>query len=169
MSASVSCDVLRPPVDEKRRLTQVIVQAQKWAAGDVWHTPAFLAAHPELADDREVVLELAYEEFCARQAAGEPVDATAFIATLDARFQPSFAKLLEVHDLFSAEPKSIPVNDALAWPAEGETLLDFQLLRDIGVGAFSRVYLAKQTALGDRPVALKISRIPTDEANILGK
>src|SRR5262245_12380036 len=146
MIANPPCEASpRPPVDEKQRVRHVVAQAREWAAAEVWDTQAFLAAHPEHAGDREAVLELAYEEFCARKAAGEAVDAAAFISTLPSRFQPSFAKLLEVHTLLSGEPKHLPVDDALAWPAAGETLLDFHLLRDIGVGAFSRVYLARQT------------------------
>jgi serine/threonine protein kinase/Flp pilus assembly protein TadD len=42
-------------------------------------------------------------------------------------------------------------------PPEGVKFLDFQLLRELGRGAFSRVYLARQGDLADRPVALKIS------------
>jgi serine/threonine protein kinase len=41
-------------------------------------------------------------------------------------------------------------------PGEGEEFLGFRLLRLLGRGAFGRVFLARQAALADRPVVLKI-------------
>jgi len=42
-------------------------------------------------------------------------------------------------------------------PEVGEAFAGFQLIGDLGRGAFGRVYLARQGDLADRPVALKIS------------
>ena len=43
------------------------------------------------------------------------------------------------------------------FPPAGSTFLDFRLQSELGRGAFGRVYLASQSGLADRPVALKIS------------
>jgi serine/threonine protein kinase/tetratricopeptide (TPR) repeat protein len=43
-------------------------------------------------------------------------------------------------------------------PDVGDSFCDFQLLEELGRGAFARVFLARQTLLGDRLVALKVSR-----------
>jgi len=42
-------------------------------------------------------------------------------------------------------------------PEEGTNFLGFQLVSELGRGAFSRVFLAHQTELCNREVALKIS------------
>jgi serine/threonine protein kinase/tetratricopeptide (TPR) repeat protein len=44
-----------------------------------------------------------------------------------------------------------------SFPQVGEDFLDFHLIAELGRGAFGRVFLARQAALAQRPVALKIS------------
>ncbi len=44
-----------------------------------------------------------------------------------------------------------------SFPEAGEEFLDFHLIAELGRGAFGRVFLARQAALAQRPVALKIS------------
>jgi serine/threonine protein kinase/Flp pilus assembly protein TadD len=46
------------------------------------------------------------------------------------------------------------------FPEPGEVVLDFQLVRELGRGAFGRVYLAEQGGLAGRPVAVKITTRP---------
>ncbi len=50
---------------------------------------------------------------------------------------------------------------AAGWPEVGTRFLDFELLDELGRGAFARVYLARQAELANRLVALKVSpRLP---------
>src|SRR6516225_9217707 len=42
-------------------------------------------------------------------------------------------------------------------PEAGDSFLGFRLLRELGRGAFARVFLARQGDLADRPVVLKIA------------
>src|SRR5262249_6421659 len=42
-------------------------------------------------------------------------------------------------------------------PQAGQQFLDFDILRELGRGAFSRVYLGRQRHLADRLVVLKVS------------
>jgi serine/threonine protein kinase/Flp pilus assembly protein TadD len=44
-----------------------------------------------------------------------------------------------------------------ALPKGGDDFLGFQLIRELGRGAFGKVFLARQGDLADRPVALKVS------------
>ncbi len=56
-----------------------------------------------------------------------------------------------------------------AWPMLGESFLGFSIIGELGSGAFARVYLASEDALGDRHVALKVALRGNAEANILGR
>jgi tetratricopeptide (TPR) repeat protein len=55
------------------------------------------------------------------------------------------------------------------WPVPGNEVLGFRLLRELGRGAFARVFLAEQPAVGGRLVVLKVSRINFNEAQTLGR
>src|SRR5262249_14237380 len=54
-------------------------------------------------------------------------------------------------------------------PGGGRGLLEFQLIEELGRGAFSRVYLARQGKLADRPVVLKVSPRPDAEPRVLAQ
>jgi serine/threonine protein kinase/Tfp pilus assembly protein PilF len=55
------------------------------------------------------------------------------------------------------------------FPAVGDTFCGFRLVGELGSGAFARVFLAEQTALAGRPVALKVTTRPTCEPQQLAK
>ncbi len=54
-------------------------------------------------------------------------------------------------------------------PQVGDNFLGFQLIGELGRGAFSRVYLAQQGELADRPVALKVSPVFFSESQTLAQ
>ncbi len=56
-----------------------------------------------------------------------------------------------------------------ALPAVGTDFLGFRLVDELGRGAFSRVYLARQADLADRPVALKVSVELSGEPQLLAR
>ncbi|MFQ3651705.1 MAG: serine/threonine-protein kinase, partial [Gemmataceae bacterium] len=90
----------------------------------------------------------------------EPSRQTASIATTAG--SPPFVEPL-------TQPHAPPVPWRLAqMPAVGERLNDFELLEELGQGAFARVYLARQLSL-NRPVALKVTRIQGREAQTLAR
>lgn len=51
----------------------------------------------------------------------------------------------------------------------GDSFLGFQLVEELGQGAFARVFLARQESLAGRPVALKVTLRPTREAERLAR
>lgn len=55
-----------------------------------------------------------------------------------------------------------------AWPEAGAQIGDYNLVRALGKGAFSRVYLAREETV-DRTVVVKLSRQQCDEAKVLGQ
>ena len=65
-------------------------------------------------------------------------------------------------------PAPTAVSAPLALPSTGEQFDDFKLLRELGVGAFGRVYLARQVSL-DRLVALKVSANRGHEGRTLAR
>src|SRR5436309_9353331 len=55
------------------------------------------------------------------------------------------------------------------FPPIGAHLLHFELVEELGRGAFARVYLARQEALANRLVVLKVTTVPTDEPQTLAR
>lgn len=51
----------------------------------------------------------------------------------------------------------------------GDRFLGFELVEELGQGAFARVFLARQESLARRPVALKVTMRPTREAEKLAR
>ena len=126
------------------------------------------AAPPELTAAQLSRLDEAYAEFCRRRAQGERLDPDEYCAqfpsmysNLIRAFQVEF--LLEEHAAVFAETPE-PV-----WPEAGANFLGYQLLLQLGKGAFARVFLATEPRLGDRLVVVKISQQGGAEAEILGR
>ena len=55
------------------------------------------------------------------------------------------------------------------FPPVGSRLLHFQLDEELGRGSFARVYLARQEALANRLVVLKVTTVHTDEPQTLAR
>jgi len=127
----------------------------------------FLDDHPEIALRKSIVIDLAYEEYCQRIEAGESVDPDGYCRRFPA-FEKSIRRLLDVHAFLEEHGDFLPVVD-VTWPEPGRDFEGFEILAELGRGAFARVYLARETALGSRPVAIKVSLDGAGEAQILGK
>ncbi|HET6881709.1 MAG TPA: serine/threonine-protein kinase, partial [Pirellulales bacterium] len=143
---------------------------------------SFVACHPEIATDEHLVAALGYEEFCWRLQAGERIDEEAFYAQF-----PDGGRLVKhhvcTHHYLSEHPSLMPGLQALPtrtegtaprsrkinWPVPGETVGGFELVEILGRGAFARVYLAEELALGRRRVVVKMAPGGDREANTLGK
>jgi serine/threonine protein kinase/Flp pilus assembly protein TadD len=137
-----------------------------WAAGGRPNATSALARHPELAQKKSVVLELAYEEYCRREELGEEIDVERFCDRFP-EYKTSVRRRLQVHQFVERE-LSVPQSD-IRWPTPPQEFCGFQLLEEIGQGAIGRVYLARQVELGDRTVVLKVSRGGSREAHLLGR
>jgi serine/threonine protein kinase len=111
----------------------------------------------------------AYREYCEQIDAGEHLDPDDYCAQFPS-FQSSLGRLLRAHDYLEAHPELLDDDAEIPWPVAGDTYLNFLLVHELGQGAFARVFLAKQTALGDRLVVVKISRQGgAAEAKTLGR
>lgn len=141
---------------------------RRWQQGEQPNADRVLVSHPELQQYRSVVLNLAYAEYRTRLNAGESIDAEAF-----ARRFPSLEKslylLIEVHGLLSHDPELQHFQESVCWPEAGNRFLQFDLTAEIGRGAFGRVFLATEPAIGGRQVVVKVAPHGGGEADIIGR
>jgi serine/threonine protein kinase len=139
-----------------------------WGRGETPDAAAALALHPELRTDKSAVLDLAYEEYCLRAEAGEMPETEAFCARFPA-YRSSLRRLLTTHAFLALNSGRIDSAAPVRWPEPGERHGDFTLIRELGCGAFARVFLATEASTGDRPVAVKFSFEGDAEARTLGR
>jgi serine/threonine protein kinase len=114
------------------------------------------------------VVGLAFGEFLRRKAAGEMIDGEEFAARFPL-VRSSLLKLIEIDALFGDRPRRISDGPDDTWPVPGETWLGLELLEELGRGMFARVYLAREPALGNRLVAVKVTPMDLGEAHVLGR
>jgi serine/threonine protein kinase/Tfp pilus assembly protein PilF len=139
----------------------------RWDNGERADAWSVLTDHPELLATKSIVLDLAYEEYCQRCELGEAIDAAEFCR----RFPPcrdSLQRLIDVHRYLEQNPQLL-TDRSPRWPQPGDTFLGYRLIEELGRGAFARVFLASETALGQRRVAVKISAHGAAEAQTLGR
>lgn len=127
-----------------------------------------LEKYPALAEHQSIVVDLAYEEFCRRAEAGEPADPNEFARRFPGVAE-SLLEVLEVHEYLDQHPDAFMKERSPAWPEAGEQVAGFALVREIGRGGFSRVFLAREKGLGDRHVVVKICKLANEEAAWLGQ
>jgi serine/threonine protein kinase len=125
-----------------------------------------LSEHPSLRRSKSAVLDLAYEEYCRRVDAGEEVDVHGFVRRFPG-YQTSLLRQIEAHEWLAGCPELLGA--PIVWPTQGEEFLGFRLREELGRGAFSRVFLAEELALGQRAVVVKVSRLSGMEPRALGR
>ncbi len=140
---------------------------ERWAAGEPPDALAALAAHPVLAADRKLVIQLAHEEFCLRAEAGAAPDPVAFAARFP--YPDDIAALFAVKSVLNRQfADSSPPRRPAVTLHPGDLVGGLRVLRLLGRGAFSDVYLVRNTDLGDRAEVLKVSTRGEEEARTLG-
>jgi serine/threonine protein kinase/Tfp pilus assembly protein PilF len=119
-------------------------------------------------DDPDVA-SLLFEDFRQRCSRGEQPS----IAEYEERFpehKDSVANLLHRHDfLRSVTGGSACSGPPLALPSVGDELFGFRLRRELGSGAFARVFLAEEANLAGRLVVLKTSDTNGQEPQTLAQ
>jgi serine/threonine protein kinase/Flp pilus assembly protein TadD len=139
-----------------------------WRRSRPFEVRSFLARHPELAGDLSLLRDLAYREYRDRLEAGEELDPVAFAARYPA-CGSALQKLVGAAAFVEDNAELWGGRGPTPWPEPGEAFLGFELVRELGRGSFSRVFLARDVALGGRHVALKVSRLGGTEAATLGR
>jgi serine/threonine protein kinase/Tfp pilus assembly protein PilF len=136
------------------------------ATGAVPGQSEMASAKKEMVSRKSVALDRAYEEYCQRREAGQPPDPDEFCKRYP-RFQTSLRRLIEVHRCIEETPSSF--SPPIHWPEPGDSFLGFTIVEELGRGAFARVFLAAEPALGNREVAIKVSLEGAAEAQTLGR
>jgi serine/threonine protein kinase/tetratricopeptide (TPR) repeat protein len=149
-----------------------------WRVGRRRRLDEYKKDFPELFSDPAIVAEIAFEEYRQRCLAGDgaspdeynrryridtsdwPGPAETGHAALPAvsTGMPDMDGQLSTDNRPTAQldvARIVPVK--AAFPTVGSLFADFELLAELGNGAFARVYLARQRSLAERLVALKIS------------
>lgn len=145
----------------------VAAAIDQWRSGEEADAKRFLNAHPELDLRKSLVLDLAYEEYCQQANRHDSVAIGSFVQRFP-DIRSSLRRQIEVHQFFSANPLLIQ-NEPARWPELGETILGFSLVEELGEGAFSRVYLCRQTDVGNRQVVVKFAGSGAWEAALMGR
>jgi serine/threonine protein kinase/Flp pilus assembly protein TadD len=121
------------------------------------------------SSSKQAVLDWALDEYYRLVDEGERPDLEAYcdrfpICRSDLLLLLQFNAVLGRHpELMAADPGQ------LAWPVAGEKRGDLTIVRLLGRGRFSRVYLASEESTGGRLVAVKFSWNGAAEARTLGR
>ncbi len=135
----------------------------RWQRGEAPRAEEYLSR----LQTSEDAVELIYREFCLAEAAGLNPEPSDYLSRFSHLQQP-LGRLLDLHD-------AISVSQLRAWtepavlPVAGDEIGPYHLERELGRGAFARVFLARQTDLDDRHVVVKVSIKVTPEPRLLAR
>ncbi len=113
------------------------------------------------------VASLLFEDFLQKQQSADA--SIADDVPPPAAPRDSVARLFQHAVLPSLGGHSAPSEPRLTLPEVGDELFGFRLQRELGRGAFARVFLAGQADLAGRPVVLKVSGIDGNEPQVLAQ
>ncbi|QDU21292.1 serine/threonine-protein kinase [Urbifossiella limnaea] len=137
-----------------------------WDRGAPRRVEAYRDRLPELFADADGLRAVAWEEYRLRQAAGEcptPADYhRRFGIDLGGATGPAHLPRTSVLGSEAGDEPS-------TMPAPGDRVGEFELVRELGRGAFGRVFLAHEPGLAGRPVVLKVSSRLVGEAQTLAR
>jgi serine/threonine protein kinase len=149
-----------PEVGEIRLLTLVelikVDLEYRWLSrGCPKRISEYFAEFPELVQDR-LPCDLVYEEFHIRKQSGQEVDANEYVQAFPGH-SAEIASILNIEQAYETtaffhRAKRQLIEGIVA----GDTIDDFELLAELGAGAFAKVFLARQKSM-QRTLAVKIS------------
>lgn len=126
----------------------------RWAKNDRVCAEELLNRRPELWNAPELAVELIYEEMCLRKERGED-DFAAQALKRFPQWRRQLQVMFECHRLLEAQEPN--------FPAVGEIVVGYRLLKRLGSGAGGQVFLAEQESLADRPVVIKLTSFGAQE------
>ena len=118
--------------------------------------------------NKSALLEAAYDEYCRNQDSSQRVDVEQFL-TRYSTIRSSLRRQIEVHDFLADRTHLVDLCLESQWPEIGTKVFDFTILEELGRGAFARVYLCRQSGVGQRQVVVKFAVEGAYEADTLGR
>ncbi len=172
-----------PLTDEDRRigLELLCVDLQyRWRRGLAKSVAEYQRDFPEWLGSQEAIRELAFEEYRMANAEGERPSPQTFSDRyrIDTSDWPTTASNQSQSTSTPPHSDSSSLQElvSLEWleacdefPNVGDCFEGFEIESELGRGAFAVVYLARQSDLANRQVALKISLGPSTEASHLAR
>src|SRR4051812_15044848 len=146
---------------------------RSWARGSGKRLEAYRSVTPALFSDPVLLAEIAFEEFRQRKQSGERVSANDYRGrySIDTSKWPA-----DVDEPDNGEPLSPRTTRSLVrtaptapFPRVGELYAGFELVEQLGRGAFGVVFRAKQADLAARDVVLKITAARSVEPQRLAR
>lgn len=125
----------------------------------------YLEEYPELEFEGLVPIDLIYEEYHIRRQSGEQVDPQAYLQRFP-RQADELRRLLEIE--VPNGTTTLMGGDRTTGINVGDQLDEFDLLTQLGRGAFATVFLARQRSM-QRLVALKVSGDRGDEPRTMAQ
>ena len=116
---------------------------------------------------RDDMAELIYHEYCLAEASNLDPDPAGYLRRFPGHSDP-LGRLFALHSAVSVASLRSLVEPA-DLPQAGDSIGPYYLARELGRGAFARVFLANEADLGDRPVVLKVSTRPSSEPSLLAR
>ena len=111
--------------------------------------------------------ELIYHEYCLAEASDLAPDPAEYLRRFPEQ-AGSLGRLFALHGAFSASTLREWTGPA-DLPSSGDEIGPYHLLRELGRGAFARVFLAEQADLDRRLVVLKVATRSTAEPRLLAR
>ncbi len=147
-----------------------------WKQGTPTPLLDYVQRFPRVLDDASNLGELAFEEFRTRRLAGQAVDPAEYarLYSVDTSAWPSVSESTVAarsrqHSTVVTPGGRTGRTDVGSF-AVGDNFGNFELLHELGRGAFARVFLARQPELAHRRVVLKItSNSSSIEPHLLAK
>jgi serine/threonine protein kinase/Flp pilus assembly protein TadD len=169
-----------PPTGDSRRLRflRELIRVDLelgWEQGSARSLASYREEFPELSDDPEAWREIAFEEYRLRVDGGDDPDPEEYRREYGVNVSPvpvAGTKVVDDWELWGGlrdAERGRSGSRTGDFPSPGDRFGGFRLLRELGRGAFARVYLAEQTAMADRRVVIKLTPESMREAGTLAR
>ncbi len=150
---------------------------RRHAAGCSVNLPQYFDWFPELMLDESLAQSIGFEDYRSRKTRGLFIhrDLWSWIPNIQSAdwFRELWQVSVQERSTYANRPPSIylgmPQDPIEVEPKVGEKFGDFRLIATLGVGAFSKVFLATQPSLASRYVALKVVMKTLDEPEHLAR
>ncbi len=137
---------------------------RSWDRGEGPRAEVYLGRLP--VEDKA---ELVYHEYCLAESAGLGPDPGDFLRRFPDQAD-SLRRLFSLHGAFSASSlRGLVDRGGPILPEAGDAIGPYRLIRELGRGAFARVFLAEQADLGDRLVVVKVATRASSEPRLLAR